>query len=621
MACRSRLARRRWPGDDGRAARRGARIGTAIAVGRVPATGHERTPLAACSPVDRSRATSTTPRRGPSRVATSPSTRPSHPSRGSSTTGRSTSTTASFRLSPGCRSARSRTPSTAASCWPACSAGSRSAVLPRPACCSVPWSARHRRAARPWAWTTGVFAAAVGLSTPLLWLASRALVYHEAELWGAALAILGFERVVAVVVDPARRGPGVGVRRRRPRPRHAWLVGVGAGARARRARRGPAVAAGVARRGDDRPRRGRAVLLYAAVNTARFETPFSVPFDAQVLNAFSAPRRAALEDNDGTLFGLKFIPTAALQYLRPDTVAPRALFPGLVGRAGRRRRRRHVRHRRSLGLTARRRTGVRAGVDHRRRGRRASSAGGLLGHRPARRRGGRRPDAGDHVHRPALPRRLRARPRRRGERRRARRRGVDRRVGAVDARWSLAVGGTLLVIGLTVNAGLALLARNVYLLPTDRGAARVRRRSVPTARRSRWGNAAERRRARRAGRAGGGRHRRHPRRLRRPLSAARGRSGCRSSCGPAARGASSSRATPSGRSSAGTAGRSCSNATRDGRRLVFEGTRPHRGPADRRHRPDHCRRPRCCRSRPTVQADVDGGARRSTCSPNRRADR
>ena len=34
------------------------------------------------------------------------------------------------------------------------------------------------------------------------------------------------------------------------------------------------------------------------------------------------------------------------------------------------------------------------------------------------------------------------------------------------ARWSLAVGGTLLVIGLTVNAGLALLARNVYLLPT-----------------------------------------------------------------------------------------------------------------------------------------------------------
>jgi hypothetical protein len=178
-----------------------------------------------------------------------------------------------------------------------------------------------------WSWLTGVFAAAVGISTPLLWLSSRALVYHEAELWGAALAILGFERVVAWW--SSRRDVDL-----------AWASGAAALALGTRGSSGmgPAVALGglavvLAWRRAWRPATTVAlaasvpVLLYAAVNAARFGTPFSVPFDAQVLNAFSPPRRAALADNGGTLFGLKFVPTGALQYLRPDTVAPRALFP------------------------------------------------------------------------------------------------------------------------------------------------------------------------------------------------------------------------------------------------------------------------------------------------------
>jgi hypothetical protein len=180
---------------------------------------------------------------------------------------------------------------------------------------------------RWWVWITGVFAASVGLSTPLLWLSSRALVYHEAELWGAALAILGFERVVAWWSS------------RRPLDL-VWASGAAALALGTRGSSGsgPALALGglaviLAWR---RTWRDAAtvvlaaavpVLLYAIVNTARFGTPFSVPFDAQVLNAFSATRRAALADNGDTLFGLKFVPTGALQYLRPDTVAPRALFP------------------------------------------------------------------------------------------------------------------------------------------------------------------------------------------------------------------------------------------------------------------------------------------------------
>ncbi|MGH9120195.1 MAG: hypothetical protein ACRD0A_20705, partial [Acidimicrobiales bacterium] len=46
-------------------------------------------------------------------------------------------------------------------------------------------------------WIAGAFPFAVGAASPLLWLAARPLVYHEAELWGAALALVGFERVVA----------------------------------------------------------------------------------------------------------------------------------------------------------------------------------------------------------------------------------------------------------------------------------------------------------------------------------------------------------------------------------------------------------------------------------------
>ena len=79
--------------------------------------------------------------------------------------------------------------------------------------------------ARWWPWITGGFAAAVGLSSPLLWLSSRALVYHEAELWGAALALLGFERVVAWWSSRPRPRPRVGVRRRCPRPVDPRVVG------------------------------------------------------------------------------------------------------------------------------------------------------------------------------------------------------------------------------------------------------------------------------------------------------------------------------------------------------------------------------------------------------------
>ena len=173
----------------------------------------------------------------------------------------------------------------------------------------------------------GTFAFAVGAASPLLWLAARPLVYHEAELWGAALALLGFERVVTwwssrstrdllwaggvAVLAAATRGsvgfgPAValGVLALLLAWRRQWAVATWA-----------AVAAGVP------------LVLYAAVNLARFGHPLAIPFETQVFNDFSADRRAALAANDGTLFGLKFLPTTVLQYIRPDTVRPDALLP------------------------------------------------------------------------------------------------------------------------------------------------------------------------------------------------------------------------------------------------------------------------------------------------------
>jgi hypothetical protein len=179
-----------------------------------------------------------------------------------------------------------------------------------------------------WAgWLTGGFAAGVGIATPLLWLSSRAFVYHEAELWGASLTLLGLERVI------------VWWETRRPRDL-SWASAAAALAMSTRASPGiaPALALGglavVLGAGRNwRPAAWAAVgaalpvALYAVVNLSRFGTPFSIPFDRQALNAFSASRRAALGDNGGTLFGLKFLPTTALQYFRPDTIEPRELLP------------------------------------------------------------------------------------------------------------------------------------------------------------------------------------------------------------------------------------------------------------------------------------------------------
>ncbi len=70
-----------------------------------------------------------------------------------------------------------------------------------------------------------------------------------------------------------------------------------------------------------------AVVLYAAVNFARFDSWFGVPLDKQVLVDFDPVRLTALEANGNTLFGLKYAPSVLLQALRPDALSFGYEFP------------------------------------------------------------------------------------------------------------------------------------------------------------------------------------------------------------------------------------------------------------------------------------------------------
>jgi hypothetical protein len=183
-------------------------------------------------------------------------------------------------------------------------------------------------------WVVGGSVVAVGLASPLLFLAARPVVYHEVELWGTALTLVTLEAVLAWWEQPGRR---------------ALLLASGAALLACNARAsvgGGAVAALaltgllalVVRRVPWRqaPALALAVLapvaVYAAVNQARFDHPTSVPFREQVLTGVDPARQATLASTGGSLFGIEFAPTALVTYLRPDGVDLQRLFPWVTFR-------------------------------------------------------------------------------------------------------------------------------------------------------------------------------------------------------------------------------------------------------------------------------------------------
>jgi hypothetical protein len=208
--------------------------------------------------------------------------------------------------------------------------------------------------------------AATGTGSVFLFLTTVAVVYHEAEAWGAALAIAAFDALVGFLIRPSTRGVvitavlatldlitrgsvGLGpvaalgllallhgalsLRRRgslprlpfqRSRPtgledvedaqRFAW-IGVPDAATAPTRTIALSCATVVA------------VVAYAWVNYSKFGSLFHIPWTSQVARKSYEPVRAVLAANGGSLLGLKFVPTALVQYLRPDALRTTRLFP------------------------------------------------------------------------------------------------------------------------------------------------------------------------------------------------------------------------------------------------------------------------------------------------------
>jgi hypothetical protein len=193
-----------------------------------------------------------------------------------------------------------------------------------------------------------VFAAACG--STLIFLAGWTAVYHEAIAWGVAWALVSTTFLVAHVAGDRRRD----------------LVCAGAAAAASVLSRGsvgfgPIAAIGLVlaarllpeisrrvgpsadhHRGSGSGIRWATVLvaaaclvgpvvLYAAVNLAKFGSPLALPpYGKQDQLVELANRQRALAANHGSLFGLRYAPTILLQYLRPDGIGFDRLFPWIT---------------------------------------------------------------------------------------------------------------------------------------------------------------------------------------------------------------------------------------------------------------------------------------------------
>lgn len=196
----------------------------------------------------------------------------------------------------------------------------------------------------------------VGVCGTVVWyLASQPIVYHEAILWGLALSLLAYDALARYLLAPAlvRLAPAV-----------AWSllafhtrasVGLGPAVAlcltaawscwrwvrrrqaTRQLRRPTADDTDTVDLGDPDPL-GRLALAavvgaaltvgsYVALNLVKFGTLYSLPLDRQVYTVLNPARQAALAANGGSLFGLRFVPTTLVQYLRPDAIRVTGWFP------------------------------------------------------------------------------------------------------------------------------------------------------------------------------------------------------------------------------------------------------------------------------------------------------
>ena len=196
-----------------------------------------------------------------------------------------------------------------------------------------------RAVTRSEAVAVGAFVFALGGASVLVFLASLPVVYHEAALWGTALTIAAFDGLIGFTICP-RRGTlaitaalSTAALLSRPSIGSAPVVATSLIALATLSVRSRTMFGlpddAVARRWLI-PLIGAAAIPvagFAAINFVRFGTLFSIPFDHQVFALYNVQRKSALAANHGSLFGAQFIPTALVQYLRPDALRTSSLFP------------------------------------------------------------------------------------------------------------------------------------------------------------------------------------------------------------------------------------------------------------------------------------------------------
>ena len=174
-------------------------------------------------------------------------------------------------------------------------------------------------------WRTGAFVAAAACS-PALFLTGWVSVYHETELWAATFAVWAAVWVVRLAQSPSRRVASITAAFVVAAILTRASVGLGAAAGA------GLVALIVWRR--DRRASGTVIagcvtgfVIHAGLNWAKFGSLTALPPDRQVLTLQDPQRAAWFAGNHNSFFGLRFLPTTLVQYLRPDTVRLERLIP------------------------------------------------------------------------------------------------------------------------------------------------------------------------------------------------------------------------------------------------------------------------------------------------------
>ena len=197
------------------------------------------------------------------------------------------------------------------------------------------------------------FMLVVGAGSVVLFLASRPVVYHEAELWGAAWSVAAFASILGFVGKPGRRAlawsgicTGLALLSRSsvalgPVVALAFVAGARLlteiSARVRRPAGAPGRLLAILGLGDESSNRGYVVptllalfvpvAAYAYVNEARFGELFGLPISKQIATTIDPVRPKIFAGTHGSLFAAKFVPTDVVAMFRPDAIRLSRVFP------------------------------------------------------------------------------------------------------------------------------------------------------------------------------------------------------------------------------------------------------------------------------------------------------